>query len=181
MPFQRRKCNRKDYPKIQIQECHKNSGNENGTVSGEDLNEIWTNLSNEYGSESVEYYIEDSGVDSAEWTYINHIYLTNNYYTFNYAVSKAITLSLFKQYKEDPETFNKNYIAYLSAGSTMPPEEKLKKYFGIEINRQLFEDAMDVVKLRIQELNELEKEAKAPEFESAVDTLNIYSGSLWKS
>jgi oligoendopeptidase F len=40
---------------------------------------------------------------------------------------------------------------------------------------------MDVVELRIQELNELEKEAKAPEFESAVDTLNIYSGSLWKS
>ncbi len=34
----------------------------------------------------------------------------------------------------------------------MPPEEKLKKYFGIEINRQLFEDAMDVVELRIQEL-----------------------------
>ena len=60
---------------------------------------------------------------------------TNNYYTFNYAVSKAITLALFKQYKEDPKTFNKNYVAYLSASSTMPPEEKLKKYFGIEINR----------------------------------------------
>ncbi|KKH97879.1 hypothetical protein EO95_00230, partial [Methanosarcina sp. 1.H.T.1A.1] len=60
------------------------------------------------------------------------------------------------RYREAPETFNKNYIAYLSAGSTMPPEEKLKKYFGIEINRQLFEDAMDVVELRIQELNKLE-------------------------
>jgi len=154
---------------------------ENGTVSGEDLNAIWTNLSNEYGSESVEYYIEDSGVNSAEWAAINHIYLTNNYYTFNYAISKAITLSLFKQYKEDPETFNENYIAYLSAGSTMPPEEKLKKYFGIVINRQLFEDAMDVVELRIQELNELEKEAKSPEFESAVETLNIYSGTFWKN
>jgi len=152
---------------------------ENGTVSGEDLNEIWANLSKEYRSESVEYYIDDSGVNSAEWTYINHIYLTNNYYTFNYAVSKAITLSLFKQYREDPETFNKNYIAYLSAGSTMPPEEKLRKYFGIEINRQLFEDAMDVVELRIQELNELEQKANEPEFESAVEILNTYSGSFW--
>ncbi len=154
---------------------------ENGTVSGADLNEIWTNLSKEYRSESVEYYIEDSGVDSAEWAYINHIYLTNNYYTFNYAVSKAITLALFKQYKEDPETFNKNYIAYLSAGSAMPPEEKLKKYFGIEINRQLFEDAMDVVELRIQELNELEKRTNTPEFESSVESLNVYSGSFWDS
>ncbi|HIH74040.1 MAG TPA: M3 family oligoendopeptidase [Methanosarcina sp.] len=123
------------------------------TVSGAELNALWTNLSREYRSESVEYYTEDS----AEWTYINHIYLTNNYYTFNYAISKAITLALFKQYKEKPETFNKNYIAYISVGSTMLPEEKLKKYFGIEINRQLFEDSMDVVKLRIQELTNLEK------------------------
>ncbi|MDD4250138.1 MAG: M3 family oligoendopeptidase, partial [Methanosarcina sp.] len=119
--------------------------NENGTVSGTELNALWTALSKEYRSDSVEYYAEDS----AEWTYINHIYLTNNYYTFNYAISKAITLALFKQYRKAPETFNKNYIAYLSAGATLPPEEKLKKYFGIEINRQLFEDAMDVVELRI--------------------------------
>lgn len=149
---------------------------ENGTASGADLNAIWTNLSKEYGSDSVEYYDEDS----AEWAYINHIYLTNNYYTFNYAVSKAITLSLFKQYREDPETFNKNYIAYLSAGSTMPPEEKLKKYFGIEINRQLFEDAMDVVGLRIQELNELEAEKSSNESDSAVKNMNM-SGFFWIS
>ncbi|KKG10261.1 peptidase [Methanosarcina sp. 2.H.T.1A.6] len=126
--------------------------NADGAVSGAELNALWTALSKEYGSDSVEYYAEDS----AEWTYINHIYLTNNYYTFNYAISKAVTLALFKQYREATETFNKNYIAYLSAGSTLIPEEKLKKYFGIEINRQLFEDAMDVVELRIQELNKLE-------------------------
>jgi oligoendopeptidase F len=127
---------------------------EKGTVSGEELNTLWTNISKEYRSESVEYYPEDS----AEWTYINHIYFTDSYYTFNYAVSKAITLALFKQYKQDLSTFNKNYISYLSAGSTMPPEEKLQKYFGIEINRQLFEDAMDIVQLRIRELNKLESE-----------------------
>ncbi len=60
----------------------------------------------------------------------------------------------------------------------MPPEEKLKKYFGIEINRQLFEDAMDVVELRIQELNDLEKKTNTPKFKSAVEILNIYSGSF---
>ncbi|WP_240664644.1 M3 family oligoendopeptidase [Methanosarcina sp. MSH10X1] len=126
---------------------------EKETVTGVELNAIWTSLSKEYRSPSVEYYPEDS----AEWTYINHIYLTSNYYTFNYSVSKAITLALFKQYGKDPETFNKNYIAYLSAGSTMPPEAKLIKYFGIEINRQLFEDAMDVVESRIRELYNLAK------------------------
>jgi oligoendopeptidase F len=123
-------------------------------VSGAELNAIWTDLSKEYRSRSVEYYAEDS----AEWTYINHIYLTSNYYTFNYSISKAITLALFKQYREDPEAFNKSYISYLSAGSTMPPEEKLKKYFGIKIDRQLFEDAIDVVELRIQELRKLAKD-----------------------
>jgi oligoendopeptidase F len=126
---------------------------EKGVVRGAELNALWTNLSKEYRSDSVEYYTKDSG----DWDYINHIYLTNNYYAFNYAVSKAITLAIFKQYKENQNTFNKNYIAYLSAGSTMTPEEKLNKYFGIKIDRKLFEDAMDIVQLRIQELMKLEK------------------------
>jgi len=60
----------------------------------------------------------------------------------------------------------------------MSPEEKLKKYFGIEINRQLFEDAMDVVELRIQELNELEKEKSENESDSAAKSLNT-SGFFW--
>ena len=61
----------------------------------------------------------------------------------------------------------------------MPPEEKLKKYFGIEIDRQLFEDAMDVVELRIQELNDLDKETSRPKFESAAESLNIDLGTFW--
>ena len=120
-------------------------------LKGSELNALWTELSKEYRNESIEYYAEDS----AEWTYINHIYLTENYYTFNYSVSKAIALALFKQYKADPLTFNKNYIAFLSVGTMLPPNKKLKKYFGIEISRQLFEDAMDIVELRIEELNKL--------------------------
>ena len=93
--------------------------------------------------------------DSAEWTYIHHIYF-NSYNSFSIAVSKAITLSLFKKYREDPEEFNKNYIEYLSVGTTITPEEKLKKYFDIEVNKKLFEDAMDIVELRVKKLNELE-------------------------
>jgi len=121
-------------------------------VSGAELNSLWTNISKEYRSNSIEYYNEDS----SEWTYINHIYLTNNYYTFNYAVSKAISLSLFKKYRDDPEEFNKNYIEYLSVGTTLTPKEKLKKYFNIDIDRKLFEDAMDIVEQRINKLEEIE-------------------------
>ena len=125
-------------------------------VSGSELNLLWTNLSRQYRSNLVDHYPEDS----AQWTYISHIYFTNNYYTFSYALSKAVTLSLFKMYKEDPEKFNENYIAYLSAGSSMTPPEKLKKYFGVEIDRKLFEDAMDIVQMRVLQLQELE--AKRP-------------------
>lgn len=128
--------------------------NEQDNISGTELNSIWTNLSKQYRSDSIGYY----DGNSAEWTYINHIYFTNNYYTFNYAVSKAITLSLFKKYRDDPEEFNRNYIEYLSVGTTLTPSEKLEKYFDIEVNRELFEDAMDIVKLRIDELNRLENE-----------------------
>ena len=119
-----------------------------GNVSGSDLNALWDSLENEYKSDKVAYYPQSE----PEWTYVSHIYFTDNYYTFNYALSEAITLSLFKMYKENPEEFNKNYVAYLSAGTTMTPPEKLKKYFGLEINRKLFEDAMDIVKLRVNQL-----------------------------
>ena len=124
-----------------------------GNISGAELRGLWTNLSKEYRTCLVDYYPEDS----AQWTYINHIYLTDNYYTFSYALSKAITLSLFKMYKDDPEKFKKNYTAYLSAGTTMTPPKKLKEFFGLEINRKLFEDAMDIVSLRVKQLEDLEK------------------------
>jgi oligoendopeptidase F len=127
---------------------------EKGNVSGEEFNILWTDLSKEYRSNLVEYYPKDS----AQWTYINHIYLTNNYYTFSYALSKAVTLSLFKKFKDNPEEFNKNYVAYLSAGTTMTPPEKLKRFFGIQIDRKLFEDAMDVVQMRVLQLEELGRE-----------------------
>jgi oligoendopeptidase F len=124
-----------------------------GNVSGSELNALWTSLEDEYGSDKVAYYPQSE----PRWNYISHIYFTDNYYTFNYALSEAITLSLFKMYKENPAEFNKNYIAYLSAGTTMTPPEKLKKYFGLEINRKLFEDAMDMVKLRADQLEDLDK------------------------
>ncbi len=125
--------------------------NQKANVSGSDLNALWGSLENEYKSNEVAYYPQSE----QRWTYISHIYFTDNYYTFNYALSEAITLSLFKMYKENPQEFNKNYVAYLSAGTTMTPPEKLKKYFGLEINRKLFEDAMDIVKLRVNQLDEL--------------------------
>lgn len=125
-----------------------------GNVSGSDLNALWGGLEKDYMSDKVATYPQSE----ARWTYISHIYFTDNYYTFNYALSKAITLSLFKMYKRDPQKFNQNYIAYLSAGTTMTPLEKLKKYFGMEINRKLFEDAMDMVKLRVEQLEDLDKE-----------------------
>lgn len=126
-----------------------------GGANGSELNGLWTNLSKEYRSSLVDYYPEDS----AQWTYIGHIYFTNNYYTFSYALSKAVSLSLFKMYKDDPESFNRNYIAYLSAGTSMTPPEKLKRFFGIEIDRNLFEGAMDVVALRVQQLQQLQAAA----------------------
>jgi len=124
-----------------------------GKMNGTQINALWTNVSKEYRSSKIKYYDRDF----AEWTMVRHIFFTDNYYTFNYALSKAISLSLFKRYKENPERFNKDYIGYLSAGTTMNPAEKLKKYFGLDINRKLFEDAMDVVVLRISQLEDLDK------------------------
>ena len=134
--------------------AHQLISQKKGNVSGSDLDNLWTSIDKEYQNSKVSYYNESE----QKWTYVDHIYFaTDNYYTFNYALSKAITLSLFKRYQEDPKEFNKNYIAYLSAGTTMTPPEKLKKYFGLEINKKLFEDAMDMVDLRVKQLMDLEK------------------------
>ncbi len=125
---------------------------EKGNASGKDLNSLWSQLDKEYRSDKVEWYKEDS----AGWASTSHIFMGDNFYNFNYALSEAVALALFKKYKEDPEEFNKNYIAYLSCGTTLTPSEKLKRYFGIEIDRRLFEDAMDMVAIRIKQLEELE-------------------------
>lgn len=138
--------------------AHQLISQKKGNVSGSDLDALWTSIDKGYQNSKVNYYNESE----PKWTYVDHIYFAmDNYYTFNYALSKAITLSLFKRYQEDPQEFNKNYIAYLSAGTTMTPPEKLKKYFGLEINRKLFEDAMDIVDLRVKQLVDLEKEGAA--------------------
>lgn len=122
-------------------------------INGTDLHILWREMWKEYMSEQVEWYDEGE----AKWTYMSHIYITNNYYTFSYALSESITLALFKKYKENPDEFNRNYIAYLSAGATMTPPEKLRRYFGMEIDRQLFEDAMDMVEMRVRQLEDLER------------------------
>ncbi len=124
-----------------------------GKVSSSDMNDLWTGLENEYKSAKVAYYPQSE----PRWTYVSHIYFTDNFYTFNYALSKAITLCLFKMYKENPQEFDKSYVAYLSSGTTKTPLEKLKKYFGLEINKNLFENAMDIVKLRVNQLEDLNK------------------------
>jgi oligoendopeptidase F len=49
--------------------------------------------------------------------------------------------------------FWKNYKAFLSAWTKMTPTGMLKK----EINRRLFEDAIDIVKLRVDQFQELTK------------------------
>jgi oligoendopeptidase F len=43
----------------------------------------------------------------------------------------------------------------------MTPPQKLQKFFGIKIDRKLFEDAMDVVQMRVAQLQELEKKRLA--------------------
>ncbi|MDD1758298.1 MAG: M3 family metallopeptidase, partial [Methanotrichaceae archaeon] len=131
---------------------------QNENADGSDLNALWNDLENEYKSRKIVNYPQSE----PRWTFMSRIYSTDNYYTFNYGLSKAIALSLFKMFKENPSDFNKNYMEYLSAGTTMTPSEKLKKYFGLEINRRLFEDAMDIVKLRVNQLEDLDKQTSNP-------------------
>ncbi|MCX6679974.1 MAG: hypothetical protein NTX42_06385 [Methanothrix sp.] len=72
-------------------------------------------------------------------------------------LSKEYRSDLVDYYPQDSAQWTYiSHIDYLSAESSMTPPEKLRKFFGIEIDRKLFEDAMDVVQMRVLQFQELE-------------------------
>jgi oligoendopeptidase F len=98
----------------------------------------------------VEHYdeMQQAGIHTA-------VYLANNYYTFSYALSQSSPWRSSRCIRRPREVQGELHRLSLSR-DTMTPPEKLRKFFGIEIDRKLFEDAMDVVKMRVKQLEELE-------------------------
>ncbi len=89
-----------------------------------------------------------------EWVSIPHIYHVP-FYVYAYAFGKLLVLSLYKQYKEEGESFKPRYINILSAGGSKAPMAVLSES-GIDILQASFwQGGFDVVAGLVTRLEEL--------------------------
>ncbi len=95
-----------------------------------------------------------------EWILIPHMYHTP-FYVYAYSFGQLLVLSLYKQFKEEGESFKPRYLEILKAGGTDAPVEILRRA-GIEVHKASFwQGGFDVVKDMIEELEQLPVEAAA--------------------
>jgi oligoendopeptidase F len=89
-----------------------------------------------------------------EWVSIQHIYHVP-FYVYAYAFGKLLVLSLYKQYKEEGESFKPRYINILSTGGSKAPMDVLSES-GIDIRQASFwQGGFDVVEGLVKQLEEL--------------------------
>jgi len=123
------------------------------TVEGASVDELsevyFDNLKNQFGENM------DIGEEFRwEWVSIPHIYHVP-FYVYAYAFGKLLVLSLYKQYKEEGESFKPRYINILSTGGSKAPMDVLSES-GIDIRQASFwQGGFDVVAGLVRELEEL--------------------------
>lgn len=91
-----------------------------------------------------------------EWVSIPHIYHVP-FYVYAYAFGKLLVLSLYKQFKEEGDSFKPKYINILSTGGSKSPIEILSES-GIDICKPSFwQGGFDVVYSQVKQIEELIK------------------------
>jgi oligoendopeptidase F len=122
----------------------------NKGASIEELAEAYMkNLSDQFG-DSVELSEEFRW----EWVSIPHIYHVP-FYVYAYAFGQLLVLSLYKQYKEEGDSFKPRYLQILSSGGSDSPERILSKA-GIDIYQEDFwQGGFDVIRELIDQLEEI--------------------------
>jgi len=90
-----------------------------------------------------------------EWLAIPHFYFAP-FYVYAYTFGQLLVLSLYKQYKEEGESFIPRYIDILSAGGSASPDEILTNA-GIDMRAEAFwQGGFDVVKQSLEHLEAIE-------------------------
>ena len=119
-------------------------------ASVDELSEVYfENLKNQFGKNM------DIGEEFRwEWVSIPHIYHVP-FYVYAYAFGKLLVLSLYKQYKEEGESFKPRYINILSTGGSKAPMDVLSES-GIDVLQASFwQGGFDVVAGLVRQLEEL--------------------------
>ncbi len=117
----------------------------------DDLSEIYfDNLKDQFGDS-----LDLSEDFRFEWLAIPHFYFAP-FYVYAYTFGQLLVLSLYKQYKEEGESFIPRYIDILAAGGSASPDEILKSA-GIDMRKAAFwQGGFDVVKKSLEQLEAIE-------------------------
>jgi len=117
----------------------------------DDLSEIYLdNLKDQFGDS-----LDLSEDFKFEWLAIPHFYHTP-FYVYAYTFGQLLVLSLYKQYKEEGESFIPRYLNILTAGGSASPDEILTSA-GIDMRKGAFwQGGFDVVKKSLEQLEAIE-------------------------
>ena len=117
----------------------------------DDLSEIYfENLKDQFGDS-----LDLSEDFRFEWLAIPHFYFAP-FYVYAYTFGQLLVLSLYKQYKEEGESFIPRYIDILKAGGSASPDDILKNA-GIDMREGAFwQGGFDVVKQSLEQLEAIE-------------------------
>jgi oligoendopeptidase F len=122
-------------------------------ASVEDLAEAYLkNLQDQFGDA-----VELSDEFRWEWVSIPHIYHVP-FYVYAYAFGQLLVMSLYKQYREEGESFKPRYIKILSAGGSDSAENILGQA-GIDIRRaEFWQGGFDVIRDLVKQLEAVSQE-----------------------
>jgi oligoendopeptidase F len=117
----------------------------------DDLSEIYfENLKDQFGDS-----LDLSEDFRFEWLAIPH-FINVPFYVYAYSFGQLLVLSLYKQYKEEGESFIPRYIDILTAGGSASPDEILTSA-GIDMRKGAFwQGGFDVVKKSLEQLEAIE-------------------------
>lgn len=93
------------------------------------------------------------GTDTQSWAYVPHFYM--NYYVYQYATSWAIATALSERVWTKQDGALDRYLDFLKAGGSADPVTILRRA-GVDVtNGQYLEDALQVLKKRLDQIEQL--------------------------
>ncbi len=125
-----------------------------GGASVDDLTSAyWENLEAQFGDS-----LELNDEFKYEWSMIPHFH-HYPFYVYAYAFGQLLVLSLYKQYREEGDSFKPRYLEILSAGGSDSPVRTLERA-GIDVSSPDFwNGGFQVVEQALQELEAIPIEA----------------------
>lgn len=122
----------------------------NKGTTEEDLSKIWLEtLVEQFGTE-----VEIDPIFRYEWAYVSHIF-ESPFYCYAYNFGELLTMSLYKRYKEEGNSFVKKIEKLLAYGGSISPDKALKEIGVNTEDKNFWQGGFEILKTW---QSELEKE-----------------------